>query len=641
MDIIDVMLAKALTPQGQTEIYVNKANQAAAKAEKAKTDAETAIATVEAASDEITAAQEEATELLAAAQEALETAQSAQINTLSLEDVNDEIKQLGLNISVDETASVNTLNLVTTYPDDTTDSDTITKLYKLTGSNEDGTMTQKAITQALADKADTSALAAKADTSTLDSYATKQYVDTQISNIPSSGSSASSNINFNVDDAGHIVVVDDEGHPISGALTEDNLINALLDMNSYIAKDAVGLEMNYADKLFTRIQQATGKAAGEDFNAYTMYGGRTKCNVADNGTITAFYGDQNYIEDGSNGQVMIYQPKFYYRRIPHSFEETSQGKIVRHESLIISATEQPGFKLAPIFTGNLDYVLLPAYDGSLYNGQLCSVAGAAPMINVTIEQAEIYAKARGAGWHIMNLAAESANQMLEIVEFGMMNGQTALESGIVNNPAGTGTCLFITGSTAALGNGTGHATTTQVSINGNVSSQTESGYRAIAYRGMENPWGNVWQMIGGVIIKGFGQDNGGIPYICTDFNYSGSNYESIGFGLPSHYKWVNAMGLGIPKYDWAFLPIECSDTANSLLPIGDSIWVINGSNIDTTLATGGSYGFREECGPFYYAADRAVADTARPNYGAKLLYIPTKNAIYEANIAKWNTYMGG
>ena len=39
MDIIDIMLARAMTPQGQTETYVAKANAAAAKAAKAEEDA--------------------------------------------------------------------------------------------------------------------------------------------------------------------------------------------------------------------------------------------------------------------------------------------------------------------------------------------------------------------------------------------------------------------------------------------------------------------------------------------------------------------------------------------------------------------------------------------------------------------------
>jgi len=56
MDIIDIMLARALTPQGKTETYVAKANAAAAKAEKAEEDAAAAIATVEAAADSIAVA---------------------------------------------------------------------------------------------------------------------------------------------------------------------------------------------------------------------------------------------------------------------------------------------------------------------------------------------------------------------------------------------------------------------------------------------------------------------------------------------------------------------------------------------------------------------------------------------------------
>ena len=80
MDIIDIMLARAMTPQGQTETYVSIANAAAAKAEKAEQDATAAIETVEAAADEIATAREEAASLLEEAQNVLETAQEAQIN---------------------------------------------------------------------------------------------------------------------------------------------------------------------------------------------------------------------------------------------------------------------------------------------------------------------------------------------------------------------------------------------------------------------------------------------------------------------------------------------------------------------------------------------------------------------------------
>ena len=100
MDIIDIMLARAMTPQGQTETYVSIANAAAAKAEKAKQDATEAIATVTAAAEDIAEKQDAADTLLASAQEALETAQEAQINMLDTEDVDAEVKKLDVSVKL-------------------------------------------------------------------------------------------------------------------------------------------------------------------------------------------------------------------------------------------------------------------------------------------------------------------------------------------------------------------------------------------------------------------------------------------------------------------------------------------------------------------------------------------------------------
>ena len=637
MDIIDIMLARAMTPQGQTEIYVNKANKAAAKAEQAKSDAESAVATIEAAASTISETQEAADTLLASAQEALETAQAAQINTLDTEDVDEEIAKLSVNTNLVEGQNVNTYQVITTYPDNTLNTQNATKMYKATGSNEDGTMTQKAITDAL----DT-----KVSNTTLNIYATQEYVNNAIAQ--SGGGSGSGNANTDVDgnDSGHLVVVDEDGNLTASEITEPEVIDALIAAGTYTIHGTVGLDIDYANRQYARVQDSTSFTMGSDFDAYTMYGGRTRCNVADDGTINAFYGDNNYTEDGSNGQVMIYQPKFYYKRVIRTAENLAKGQVVRHETLLLSPGEMGGFKLAPAFTGDLEYILLPAFDGGLVDSKLTSIAGVKPLNNITVAQAEAYAIARGNGWHIMNMAAESANQMLEMVEFGTMNGQSAIEQGITYVPsnAGNNTCYFITGSTSALGNGTGHATETSVDIGGTVSTMNSDTLRAISYRGMENPWGNFWSMIGGFNVIGNGGDGGGVPYICKDFNYTpttaGSNYEDIGFNLPSIYGWVNAMGYGNSKYDWVYLPVECSTNANSLQPIGDGLWTVPSLVGAMIVATGGSMGYKEECGPFYYAADRTLSSSARYNYGAKLMYIPTKNSTYTANIAKWNTYMG-
>jgi len=100
------------------------------------------------------------------------------------------------------------------------------------------------------------------------------------------------------------------------------------------------------------------------------------------------------------------------------------------------------------------------------------------------------------------------------------------------------------------------------------------------------------------------------------------------------------MAIGDSKYDWVFLPAECASTANSLLPVGDNLWVTAHTTENKILAVGGSYNLQENDGLFYYAADRNVAESSRSNYGARLMFIPTKNGIYTANISKWLAKMG-
>ncbi len=611
MDIIDIMLARAMTPQGQTEIYVAKADKAAATAEKAKADAVAAVNTLEEAADEVAVARTEAQSLLEEARETLETAQAAQINTLDVEDVDDEIKKLNISIKNTDTQNHKLLQMETKYPDNTTHTENITKLYKSEGNNEDGTMTQKAI---------------------------KTYVDSK---------SNSATVNFDPNNAGHIVIIDKDGKIISGTTTEEQIINALIAAGiDPSTNNEIGLDIDYQNKVFARLQKASNLTMGQDFNKFVMYGGRKRCNVSDNGTITAFYGDSNYREDGSNGQVMVYQPKFYYQRTPLKLND----KTVRRETLTISSTKKPGFKLHPLFdAGNneeYEYVLLSAYEGTINNNILSSITGAQPVSNVTVADAEMYARARGEGWHIMNMAAVSANQMLEIVEFGQMNGQNALEAGITNlNYTSNKNCSAIIGSTSVLGNSSGHATTTISNNNGVELTNTEAGKRAISYRGMENPWGNIWNMIGGINIKGDGYSQGGAPYICNDFNYTpsliNSNYEYIGFNLPSTYGWINGMGYGEEKYDWVYLPAECASGANSLLPVGDNLWTVGNVSENKIIAVGGTYGFGEADGPFYYACDSSANNSNKHNYSARLMFIPTKNAIYENNILKWTNVMGG
>ena len=274
---------------------------------------------------------------------------------------------------------------------------------------------------------------------------------------------------------------------------------------------------------------------------------------------------------------------------------------------------------------------------------LSSIGGAKPISGVnkafTITAAENMAQNRGTGWHITNLAAESVNQILGAIEYGTLNGQNALGQGIFNIPTNSSyNCSSITGSTSSLGNASGSATTTRNEINGIYTDYSTNGRVAISYRGYENPWGNIWRMVGGLNIIGDGSNRGGIPSICSNFDYSNdSNYSHINFTLPKIQDWISAFGYD-ENFDWVFLPIECSN-ANSALPIGDNLWItanLNGLNMSLI---GGPWAYTDSCGPFYMAFDYRIGQYTRAQ-SARLMYIPEKNAIYDSNYQQWKNKLG-
>ena len=419
----------------------------------------------------------------------------------------------------------------------------------------------------------------------------------------------------------------------------------------------LGVSIDYTNNTFERLGAAVGFSKGADFDAFPMFGGRKRCNVADDGTIVAYYGDADYAEDGSMGQVMVYQPKFYYMTVPVIYEkqETGLGYHLRKANYYVSSIPHVGFLLHPAFfdeNGNeVDYILLSAFEGSIYdaNGgadgtgayllldeqvadfssdKFCSIAGAKPASgltqNLTRPNVEQLAKNRGVGWHSDNIKAASANQYLMVVEMAMLNMQTAIGQGIVSITDNSSyNCSSLTGSTSALGNASGQATETINEIGGTQTAYTTSGKLAVTYRGMENPWGNLWKFVYGINIWGDGTMNGGQPFICSDFNFAESkrtdNYEGAGFCLCNANGYVKAFGYS-QKYDWLFLPSEIGGTSS--LPVGDYAYVTANLNGYRIALLGGDWNDGGIAGAFYWYVAYGVGNRYRI-IGGRLVYVPT------------------
>lgn len=437
------------------------------------------------------------------------------------------------------------------------------------------------------------------------------------------------------------------------------ILSGVTDIRAYLGmietEDVLGITMDYKNKTCTRIAGAKNLTAGADFDKFSMYGGRKRCNVSDGGTINAYYGDEGYTENGSNGQVMVYQPKFYYLVCPLEYDrqETGYGYHLRKANYYVSETQRAGFKLHPAFydkNGNeVDYILMSAYEGCIYDtsanaylkndeqvmdaskDKFSSIAGARPASgvsqNLTRPNIEQMAKNRGEGWHSFGIKTASMEQLLMIVEMGMMNLQTAIGQGVVNLPWTTGSDTTssyagATGSTASLGNGTGRATETTTYEGGVATKNTADGKTSICYRGVENFWGNVWKFAYGInfyceVGKPF------LGYVCKDFNYAESkrtdNYENIGFALPSENGYVSAMGYST-NYDWLFLPSEVK--GNSSLPVGDYYYQNNTWNGYRIARLGGSWYDGSYAGGFYWNLNNGVGGRTR-NFGGRLVYVPT------------------
>ena len=439
-----------------------------------------------------------------------------------------------------------------------------------------------------------------------------------------------------------------------------DLSNEVEDIKAYIGytdEDIAGLCVDYENKTFKRLAGAVGLSQGSDFNKFTMYGGRKRCNVSDDGTIVAYYGDEGYTEDGSNGQVMVFQPKFYYKVVPLKLEKNNDSSIgyhLRKVNYYVSSKPKTGFKLHPAFfdeNGNaVDYILFSADEGSMFDVSagayvndnvdesityedgdlLCSVAGKKSISGLrkglgTKSNLEQMAQNRGSGWHLETIKATSANQLLMIIELGTMNSQTGIGQGIVSitdNKAYN--CSSLTGSTAELGNSTGQATETVNEIGGTETTYNVNGKVSVTYRGVENPYGNIFKHIQGVNVWGDGSMCGGQPYVANNFTFNESknsdNYEGVGFTLPNANGYINAMGYGKEEYDWLLLPSEIGGT--SALPVGDFFYVTSDLNDYRIVLGGGSWNYGSFDGSFFGRCGYNVGSRDR-SAGGRLLYVPT------------------
>lgn len=438
----------------------------------------------------------------------------------------------------------------------------------------------------------------------------------------------------------------------------------IADLRAYVGYtdgDIYGVEVDFANKKFTRLAGAVGMAGGEPFDKVRAMGGRKRCNLTDDGVVVAYQGDPAFSSSGvltqaatvgdttypvgTKVQVMVEQPKFYYKVVPMVLERTSDtadhGWKTRKVRYYISDTPKAGFKVHPQFICNgkeNDYIYKSAYEGCLWdksaaayimddaqvadfaNDMLSSIANAQPASgktqNLTRANTRKLAQNRGHGWEQQYAAVLAGTQLLMLIEYGNFNSQNNIGAGVTNKPWLEDGVNYseLTGATVNLGNASGAVT-------------NANGYNVVSYRGEENLWGNIWKWEDGLNIKNpstFAADDGqvGVLY-AADHGFADDTgaapYEDTGIRVPYvSWSYISAFGYS-EAYDWLFVGVE--GKGNSSVPVGDCVQNINpGWRV---AGSGASWTRGASAGVFCLNLDDSAGDRYRSVSG-RSVYIPSR-----------------
>ena len=116
-------------------------------------------------------------------------------------------------------------------------------------------------------------------------------------------------------------------------LVDETTIDCGIVMSD-VAQYGVCINHNTGAKTLVRTDAASNmiaeygigeKNAHNEFDAKEIWSLMRKCTLADNGTVTSYEGDAEFVTDGSIGQVMIEYQKFYYKR---EFDESNNKEYI-------------------------------------------------------------------------------------------------------------------------------------------------------------------------------------------------------------------------------------------------------------------------------------------------------------------------
>lgn len=235
---------------------------------------------------------------------------------------------------------------------------------------------------------------------------------------------------------------------------------------------------------------------------------------------------------------------------------------------------------------------------TLAGGAGLGVNGAPAGETATIGTIRTYAGNVGANWGQLGFWSLAAIRLLFYVEYAGANSQTLIGKGIVDKAGGTGFAGELTGADSIDSN---------LATNGTGTGTGSDGLTPIAYRGIENLWGNIW-----IFIDGYNVVNAEYRLINRDGSgtfadtLAGGDYEaSLAIPITSDGYQSNLCWEDLLKF--ALIPSAVAGSSSTYLcdyfyahDVGETNILLFGGGWNDGLAAGVAYLLSYDVSSFCY-----------------------------------------
>lgn len=366
-----------------------------------------------------------------------------------------------------------------------------------------------------------------------------------------------------------------------------------------------------------------------------IHEGMKRCVLKDDGTVNYYLDPDDSTQkldgtsaniDGTDGNVMVEIPRFYFRQVKNGNTTTWE----------ISDVPLAGYQLHPAFFKNgeiVDYRYIGAYDAcyldatdstyksglnlddmtsnlDLANDKLASVSGVYPLVGVTRDECRDLASNVGTGWRQQDFWLTCAVQLLYLVEYGTFYSQNELGAGNTNGSyVGSSSNQSdsphtVAGASNAWGNGSTDGT--------QPSAGAKPGTAYMSYRGIENFFGNCWNWVDGFNIGIVANHDAWVSNTDTDFaDDTSTNYSDLGITMAT----ANGYVQNIADVPGAFLPNDTTGASSSTY-LTDYFFQNTGNRV---ARFGGNAALGAFAGAFFWAVSVSSSNATR-DLGARLAY---------------------